>query len=435
MRQKGLVAILGRPNVGKSTLFNRLVGGRVAIVDEKSGVTRDRHYGETEWNGMRFPVVDTGGYSHDPEDELQDEIRKQVEQAIEDAALLLFVLDVKVGVTDLDEGLADMLRKSGKPVIVVANKTDGPEWYPSAAEFHSLGLGEVFPISSSNGSGTGELLDEVVRHIPGFQERDEEVPHLAIVGKPNVGKSSFLNTLTGEYRSVVSEHSGTTRDTVDMRFKGFGFDLVLVDTAGIRKKGKVREDLEYYANLRAVRSIERSDVCLLLIDAEEGLQRQDLNIVSRIRKEGKGLVILVNKWDLLDKDSSTADRFKKAIQERIAPMRNAPVLFTSVKEKKRLHKALEEAVEVYQELRKKIPTHELNERLLSLIGNDPPPMDAGKRVRIKYVHQLPGTPPAFVFHCNRPQAIKPPYQRFLSNQLRRIHAFKGVPLRLFFRKK
>ncbi len=431
-----LVAFVGRPNVGKSTLFNRLVGTRKAIVDEKSGVTRDRHYGETEWNGVRFPVIDTGGYSHEPGDELQEEIRKQVRQAIQDASLLVFVLDVQVGVTDLDDALADLLRKSGKPVIIAANKADGPQWHPSAAEFHSLGVGDVFPISASNGSGTGELLDEVVRLLPsGFEDKGEAVPHLTIIGKPNVGKSSLLNTLTGEYRSVVSEKAGTTRDAIDMRFKGFGFDLVLVDTAGIRKKGKVKEDLEYYANLRAIRSIERSDVCLLLIDAEEGLQRQDLNIISRVEKEGKGLVILVNKWDLVDKDTSTAKTYERAIRERVAPLKNVPILFTSVTERKRIHKALEEAMEVHQERRKRIPTHELNERLLPLIEKDPPPMDGKKRVRIKYVHQLPGPTPAFVFHTNLPKAIKPPYKRFLENQLRRIYGFKGVPVRLFFRKK
>jgi GTP-binding protein len=429
MSKEHLVAIVGRPNVGKSTLFNRLVGGRVAIVDEKSGVTRDRHYGETEWNGVRFPVIDTGGYSSDPDDEMQDEIRKQVEQAISDAETLLFVLDVQVGITDLDEALARILRRSEKPVLVVANKSDGPQWNPYAAEFHGLGLGDVFPISSSNGSGTGDLLDALVEHIPSSKEETPELPHLAIVGRPNVGKSSLLNTLTGEYRSVVSEKAGTTRDTVDMRFQSFGFDMILVDTAGIRKKGKVKEDLEYYANLRAIRSIERSDVCLLLIDAREGLQRQDMNIIARVEEEGKGLLILVNKWDTLEKDASTAHEYEKTIQERIAPMRNVPILFTSVVEKKRLHKALEEAMEVHRERKKRISTHELNEKLLPLIEKDPPPMDGDKRVRIKYIHQLPGTPPAFVFHCNRPKAIKPPYKRFLSNQLRRLYKFKGSPIR------
>ncbi|MFB6258817.1 MAG: ribosome biogenesis GTPase Der [Flavobacteriales bacterium] len=436
MSKEGLVAIVGRPNVGKSTLFNRLVGGRVAIVDEKSGVTRDRHYGEAEWNGVRFPVIDTGGYSHDEGDELQEEIRKQVEQAVQDASLLLFVLDVKTGITDLEDTFAKMLRKSGKPVLVVANKVDGPQWQPATAEFYSLGLGELYPISSSNGSGTGELLDEVVRRIPGSRgSGHEELLHLAIVGKPNVGKSSLLNTITGEYRSVVSEKAGTTRDTIDMRFKGFGFDLVLVDTAGLRKKGKIREDLEYYADLRAIRSIERSDVCLLLLDAEEGLQRQDLNIITRVEREGKGLVILVNKWDRIEKDASTAHHYERAIRQRIPQLGDLPILFTSVIEKKRLQKALEEAVQVGEERRKQISTHELNEWLLGLIERDPPPMDRGKRVRIKYVHQLPGPTPAFVFHCNRPGSIKKPYKRFLEKQIRSRYGFKGVPVRLFFRKK
>lgn len=436
MSQGSLVAIVGRPNVGKSTLFNRLVGSRKAIVDEKSGVTRDRHYGDSEWNGIRFPIIDTGGYSHDPEDELQDEIRKQVRQAVNDSRVLIFVLDVRAGVTDLDDGLADFLRKSNVKVLIAANKADGPQWHPSAAEFHALGLGDVFPISSANGSGTGELLDELVGHLPAQKEEEEgEPPHLAIIGKPNVGKSSLLNTLTGEYRSVVSEKAGTTRDTVDMHFTGFGFDLILVDTAGIRKKGKVKEDLEYYANLRAMRSIERSDVCLLLIDAEEGLQRQDLNIISMVEKEGKGLVILVNKWDLIDKDTSTAQSYEKAIRDRVAPLKNVPVLFTSVTERKRIHRAMQEAVGVHQERQRQVPTSELNEKLLPLIEKDPPPMDGKYRVRIKYVHQLPGTPPAFVFHANRPKAIKPPYKRFLENRLRDWYGFKGVPVRLFFRKK
>lgn len=438
MSGKQPVAIVGRPNVGKSTLFNRLTSSREAIVDEKSGVTRDRHYGECEWNGKRFPVIDTGGYSYDRDDELQEEIRQQVEEALREASLILFVLDVQVGITDLDNALADRLRKSDKPVLLVANKADGPQWNPSAAEFHALGLGEVFPISASNGTGTGELLDELVRSLPSSsnEEDTENVPRIAVVGRPNVGKSSLLNTLTGQQRSVVSETAGTTRDALDTRFQSYGFDLMLIDTAGLRKKSKVREDLEYYANLRAIRSIERSDVCLLLIDAERGMEKQDLNIVARIEKEGKGLVILVNKWDLLEKESATAHRYEKALRERISSFfRDVPILFTSVLERKRIFKALETAVEVYQERMKKIPTHELNRTLLELIGANPPPMDGGKRVQIKYIHQLPSVTPSFVFHCNRPKAIRATYKRFLEKKIRTFYGFKGVPIRLFFRRK
>lgn len=436
MSDKGSVAIVGRPNVGKSTLFNRLTSTRKAIVDKKSGVTRDRHFGEAEWNGVHFPVVDTGGYARDPDDDLQDEISKQAERAVKDASLILFVLDVQVGLTDLDDELTEHLRKSGKPVLIVANKADGPQWHPSAATFHSLGLGEVFPISSINGSGTGELLDELVQRIPRFTEsEEEELPHIAIIGKPNVGKSSLLNTLTGEYRSVVSEKAGTTRDTIDTHFKGYGFDLILVDTAGLRKKSKVKEDLEYYSNLRAIRSLERSDVCLLMIDAQEGMQRQDMNILARIEKEGKGLVILVNKWDQVEKDSSTAHKYEQELRNKIAPFQDVPILFTSVTEKKRIVKALEEAMAVHEERRKWIPTHELNERMLSLIEANPPPMDGKKKVRIKYVHQIPGRTPSFVFHCNPAKGIKAPYKRFLENKLRKFYGFRGVPIRLFFRQK
>ena len=431
-----IVAIVGRPNVGKSTLFNRLIGGRRAIVKEVSGVTRDRHYGKSEWNGKKFSVIDTGGYVSGSDDVFEGEIRRQVAIAIEEATLLIFVVDVETGITDLDESVAQLLRNSKKPIIVVANKVDNNERINDTFEFFQFGLDHVFGISAINGSGTGEMLDHLAKQL--YYEKevvDNEKPRIAIVGKPNVGKSSLTNALLGEDRNIVTDISGTTRDAVDTHFKAFGFDLILVDTAGIRKKSKVHEDIEFYSVMRAIRAIEDSDVCLFMIDAKEGLQKQDLSIFSVIEKNKKGIVLLVNKWDSIEKETTTTKSYEEDIISKIAPFTDLPILFISALNKQRIHKALETAMEVFENRKQKIATSRLNEVMSAAIEKTPPPSIKGKYVKIKYVTQLPTHSPTFAFFCNLPQYIKDPYKRYLENQMRKAFDLKGVPIRLIFRKK
>jgi len=433
-----IIAIVGRPNVGKSTLFNRLTESTRAIVKEVSGVTRDRIYGRGEWNGIPFSVIDTGGYVHGSDDIFEAEIRKQVEIAIDEANVILFVVDVMTGIVDLDETVAAMLRKSKKKVLIVANKVDNMDRVGLSSEFWSFGLGEVYDLSAANGSGTGEILDEVVKHFDKEDPRGEEeegLPRIAVVGKPNVGKSSFINALTGEERNIVTEISGTTRDSINTRYKAFGFDFMLIDTAGIRKKAKVHEDIEYYSVLRSVRTIENSDVCVFMMDATEGLQKQDLNIFYIAEKNHKGVVVLVNKWDLIEKDTMTSTEYEEKLRQDLAPFNDVPIIFTSAVTKQRLHKALEKVMEVHENRIQKIPTSVLNETMLEIIAATPPPSIKGKYIRIKYVQQLPTHAPAFAFFCNLPQYIPDSYKRFLENRLREKFNFEGVPVRIFFRRK
>lgn len=433
-----IIAIVGRPNVGKSTLFNRLTESNHAIVKEISGVTRDRIYGRGEWNGIPFSVIDTGGYVKGSDDIFEGEIRKQVEIAIEEANVILFVVDATTGIVDLDEKVASILRKSKKKVLVIANKVDNNDRVGMSAEFWSFGLGDVYDLSAANGSGTGEILDEVVKHFDKEDPRKEEeenLPRIAVVGKPNVGKSSMINALTGEERNIVTNISGTTRDSIDTRYKAFGFDFKLIDTAGIRKKAKVTEDIEYYSVLRSVRTIENSDVCIFMIDATEGIQKQDLTIYYMIEKNHKGVVVLVNKWDLVEKDTMTAVEYEKKLRNDLAPYNDVPIIFTSAITKQRIHKALEKAMEVYENRTRKISTSELNDVLLPVIDSNPPPSLKGKYVKIKYVQQLPTHAPAFAFFCNLPQYIPDSYKRFLENRLREMYNFEGVPVRIYFRRK
>lgn len=430
-----IVAIIGRPNVGKSTLFNRLVEQRQAIVDEHSGVTRDRTYGKSNWNGKTFTVIDTGGYIFGSEDQFEGEIRKQVQIAIDEADILLFVVDVTSGILDTDQTVADLLRRTDKKVVLVVNKVDNSERVNEALEFYSLGLGEYYAISSINGSGTGELLDEVTKHIEEEPEIETEIPKIAIVGRPNVGKSSLTNALLGEERNIVTPIAGTTRDAIHTHYKAFGFEFILIDTAGIRKKGKVHENLEFYSVMRSIRAIEECDVALLMIDAVEGFEAQDMNILSVIQKNKKGLVILVNKWDLIEKETNTTKEYTQRIKEKIAPFVDVPVLFISALTKQRVHKALETAHQVYENRIRKISTHELNDFFLPIIQEQPPPSLKGKYVKIKFVRQLPVHVPTFAFYCNLPQYIKEPYKRFLENKLRSKYNFNGVPIQIFMRKK
>ena len=433
-----IVAIVGRPNVGKSTLFNRLTESRDAIVKEVSGVTRDRIYGKGEWNGYQFSVIDTGGYATTREDVFEGEIRKQVEIAIQEATVIVFMVDVMTGIVEMDEIVAQRLRKSKKPVLVAANKVDNTERIGLSAEFYSFGLGDVFDLSATNGGGTGEILDEMVKHFIKEDEsirEEDSLPRIAIVGRPNVGKSSMVNALTGQDRNIVTDISGTTRDSVHLRFKTFGFDFLLIDTAGIRKKAKVTEDIEYYSVLRSVRTIENADVCLLMIDASEGIQKQDLSIYYMIEKNSKGVVVIVNKWDLVEKDQNTMIQFEKDLREQLAPFNDVPIIFTSTISKQRIHKALEKAMEVHVNRVRKIPTHQLNEVMLEIINTNPPPAVKGKYIRIKFVQQLPTHAPAFALFCNLPQYIPESYKRFLENRLREQFNFEGVPVKIFFRKK
>lgn len=434
-----LVAIVGRPNVGKSTLFNRLTNTRQAIVNEQAGTTRDRQYGKSEWRGKEFSIVDTGGWVVNSDDIFEGEIRKQVLLAIEEADVILFVVDVMNGLTDLDMDVAAILRRSTTPVIVVANKTDNNDLQYSAAEFYSLGLGDPYCISAANGSGTGDLLDLVLDKFKKESSEiiEEDVPRFAVVGRPNAGKSSIINAFIGEDRNIVTEIAGTTRDSIYTRYDKFGFDFYLVDTAGIRKKNKVSEDLEYYSVIRSIRAIENSDVCILMLDATRGIEGQDLNIVSLIQRNQKGLVVVVNKWDLVEeKTAKVMKNYEEAIRNRLAPFTDFPIIFASALTKQRILKVLEEAKEVYKARTTRIATARLNEELLPLIEAYPPPSNKGKYIKIKYVTQLPNTQiPSFVFFANLPQYVKEPYKRFLENKMRERWHLCGTPINIFIRQK
>ena len=434
-----LIAIVGRPNVGKSTLFNRLTKTRAAIVNDTSGTTRDRQYGKTEWNGMEMSVVDTGGWVVNSDDIFEGEINKQVQLAIDEADVILFMVDIKGGVTDLDEMVASILRRSNKPVIVVTNKDDNNEGIYAEAEFYSLGLGQPYSISAINGTGTGDLLDEVVRKMPKeeVESVDESLPRFAIVGRPNAGKSSLINSLMDEQRNIVTDIAGTTRDSIYSRYNKFGFDFYLVDTAGIRKKNKVNEDIEYYSVLRSIRAIEYSDVCILIIDATRGIESQDVNIFSIIEKNRKGLVVLVNKWDIAhDKSMKSIDYMEQTIKARFAPFTDFPIVFGSALTKQRIFKVLQEAINVQENRKRIIPTSQLNNAMQEIIGAYPPPATKGKLVKIKYVTMLKEAKvPTFVFFCNLPQWIKDPYKRYLENQIRERWNFAGTPINLYFRQK
>ena len=431
-----IIAIVGRPNVGKSTLFNRLTQTRDAIIHESSGVTRDRHYGKAYWNGVDFSLIDTGGYVVNSDDIFEEEIRKQAVLAMDEADVILFVVDVLSGITDLDDAVADLLRRSDKKVFLVVNKVDNADRMFDANEFYGLGLGDIYPVSSINGSGTGDLLDKVVEALPKKTEEEEEnIPKFAIVGRPNVGKSSLINAFVGEERNIVTPISGTTRDTIHTRYKKFGHDFILVDTAGLRKKGKVTENIEFYSVMRSIRAIESADVCLLLIDATRGIEGQDVNIFHLIEKNRKGVVILVNKWDLVDKEANSSKRYAEVICEKIAPFTDVPIIFTSALTKQRVFKALEAAVEVYENKKRRVPTSKLNEYMLDVIEVNNPPAVKGKYIRIKYVTQLPTSSPQFAFYCNLPQYVKEPYKRYLENKLREKYNFTGVPVQIYMRKK
>ena len=433
-----LVAIVGRPNVGKSTLFNRLVGMRQAIVDETAGVTRDRHYGKCEWCGTEFSVVDTGGYTSNSDDVFEDAIRRQVVIAVEEADVVLFMCEAATGITDYDSEIADLLRRSKKPVVLCVNKVDSGEKMYDAFDFYGLGLGEVWTISAANGSGTGDLLDEIVRVLPKDAPEEEDhadIPHIAIVGRPNVGKSSMTNALLGEERNIVTPVAGTTRDSISTYYNKFGHEFMLVDTAGMRKRAKVTEDLEFYSVLRAMRTIEHSDVCILMIDATLGMEAQDMNIFNIIQKNRKGCVIVVNKWDLFEKESNTMRDYTEALKARLAPFNDIPIVFTSVINKQRILEVLNAAAHVAENMTRRIPTSELNDAMLPEIENYPPPAWKGKYIKIKYVTQLPTRTPQFAFFCNLPQWVKDPYKRFLENKLREHFDFTGCPIQVYTRAK
>ena len=434
-----LVAIVGRPNVGKSTLFNRLVGMRKAIVDDTAGVTRDRHYGRCEWCGREFSVVDTGGYTTNSDDVFEAAIRSQVQIAIDESDVVLFMVEAATGITDYDAEIADVLRRSRKPVILCVNKVDSGAKMFDAYDFYGLGLGEIWSISAANGSGTGDLLDEIVRVLPpdeGPEPLDRpDLPHVAIVGKPNVGKSSLTNALLGEDRNIVTPVAGTTRDSITTYFNKFGHEFMLVDTAGMRRKSKVHEDLEFYSVLRSIRAIENADVCVLMIDATQGMEAQDMNVFNLIVRNRKGCVIVVNKWDLFIKDSNTLRDYSESLKERLAPFNDIPVIFTSVVKMQRIQDVLDAATQVYANYSQKIPTARLNEALLPVIEETPPPAWKGKYVKVKYITQLPTSFPAFAFFCNLPQYIKDPYKRFLENQLRKHFNLTGCPVQIYCRQK
>ncbi len=436
-----LVAIVGRPNVGKSTLFNRLTQTRTAITDPTAGTTRDRQYGKVDWNGKEFSIVDTGGWVVNSDDIFESEINKQVELAIEQADEILFVVDAMNGVTDLDDHVAQILRRSRKPVILVANKVDSNEWIYNVPEFYSLGLGEPYPVSAINGYGTGDLLDEVVKKLPEKEDDDaaalEDIPKFAIVGRPNAGKSSLINAFIGAERHIVTDIAGTTRDSIYTRYDKFGFDFYLVDTAGIRKKNKVNEDIEYYSVIRSIRAIEASDVCILMIDATRGIESQDVNIFSLIQRNKKGLVVVVNKWDLVEDKSTTAIKhYEATIRERFAPFTDFPIIFTSALTKQRIFKVLETSVKVYENRKRTVPTSQLNTVMKEDIAAYPPPSNKGKFVKIKYITMLKGSPvPTFIFFCNLPQWVKEPYRRYLENKIREHWTFTGTPINIFMREK
>lgn len=430
-----IIAIVGRPNVGKSTFFNRLVESRKAIVDDFSGVTRDRHYGTGEWIGKNFSVVDTGGYVHGSDDIYEAAIRDQVLIAIEEATVILFMVDVTTGVTDLDDEIANMLRKSKKPVFVVVNKVDNTNLHIEATAFYSMGLGELYPISSMTGSGTGELLDDVVKHFEDIPEEENTLAKYAIVGRPNVGKSSLTNALVGEERNIVTPNAGTTRDSIAIHYNQFGHEFLLIDTAGLRKKGKVTEDIEFYSVMRTIRTLEEADVIILMLDATEGIESQDINIFRLAEKNRKGVVIVVNKWDLIEKDHNSNREFEAKIREKISPFTDVPIIFTSVTEKQRIMKVVEAAGKVFINKTKKISTSKLNDVMLPIIQNFPPPATKGKYIKTKYVTQINGRSPMFAFFCNLPQYVKDPYKRFIENKLRENFDFEGVPVEIFFRQK
>lgn len=433
-----IVAIVGRPNVGKSTLFNRLTETRRAIVDEVAGVTRDRQYGKAIWNGKEFSVIDTGGYVVNSDDIFEEEIRKQVNIAIEESDVVIFLVDVKTGITDMDEAVANILRRSKKKVVLVVNKVDNHILINDAVEFYGLGLGDYISISSINGSGTGELLDKIVEDFQVSENEDDELeklPKIAVVGRPNAGKSSLVNAFIGEDRTIVTDIAGTTRDSINTRFNKFGHDILLIDTAGIRKKGKVNEDLEFYSVLRAIRSIEYADVCVLMIDASRGLEAQDMNIFSVIQKNRKGLVVCINKWDLIEKSNNTVKEWEKSIQERFAPFTDFPIIFTSVPDKQRIFRVIEDTMKVYENRIRRVSTSQFNDVMLKVIENYPPPANKGKFVKIKFCMQLPTHAPSFVFYANLPQYVKEPYKRYLENQIRQNWDFSGVPIQVFIRKK
>ena len=430
-----IVAIVGRPNVGKSTFFNRLIQRREAIVDAVSGVTRDRHYGKSDWNGKEFSIIDTGGYVVGSDDIFEKEIDKQVNLAIDEADAIIFMVDVETGITGMDEDVARILRKVNKPVFLAVNKVDNAKRAEDAVEFYALGLGEYFTISSINGSGTGELLDELVKVLPEVVEPEDELPRFAVVGRPNAGKSSFINALIGEERYIVTDIAGTTRDSIDTRYNRFGFEFNLVDTAGIRRKAKVKEDLEFYSVMRAIRAIEHCDVCLLLFDASRGFDGQVENIFWLAQRNNKGVVILANKWDLVEKETQSVKAYTQKIKKAIEPFTDVPIIFISALTKQRVYKAIETAVEVYKNRSKRIPTRKLNDTLLPIIAHTPPPAYKGKYVKIKYITQLPTPYPQFAFFCNLPQYIRDPYKRFLENKIREHFDFTGVPITIYMRKK
>ena len=432
-----IVAIVGRPNVGKSTLFNRLTESRDAITNDTPGTTRDRHYGKIEWSGREFTIIDTGGYISGSDDVFESEINKQVRLAVEECDVVIFLLDVRTGITDLDESVAKLLRKAGKEVILASNKVDNSNMVAGSADFYSFGLGEVFSVSAISGFGTGELLDEIVLHLkPDVEEEVIDIPKFAVVGRPNVGKSSLVNALLGKEKHIVTPIAGTTRDTIHTRYQQFGLDFFLVDTAGLRKKNKVTEDIEFYSVMRTIRAIEACDVIILMLDATQCLESQDMNILHLAEKNHKGVVILVNKWDLVEKDHKSSDDYTKLILEKIAPFTDVPIIFTSVLTKQRILKSLEEAIEVYQRRKKRITTSDLNEFLERALDHYPPPATKGKLINIKYATQLPGQAcPTFIFFSNSPQYIKDPYKRYLENRLRDEFDFKGSPIRIYMRQK
>jgi len=432
-----IVAIVGRPNVGKSTFFNRLVEKRQAIMDNESGVTRDRHYGYGEWIGKHFTVIDTGGYVTGSEDVFEGAIREQVEEAMNEASVILFMADCHDGLTGLDKDFAKIVRGLRKPVVVVANKADTAEWSYQSSEFYGLGLGEVFPISSSSGSGTGELLDEVVKHFEeeGTENPDDGIPRIAILGRPNAGKSSFMNALLGKERTIVTDVAGTTRDSINSRYKLFGQDFILTDTAGVRKKSKVHQDIEFYSVMRALQALQDSDVCMIMIDSVRGLEAQDMNLISLALKYKKGIMLMMNKWDLIEKDTHTMNAVKTELEEKLGHLNWIPKIFTSVTEKQRIFQAIELAVKVYGNRIRKIPTSALNDAILPQIDRFPPPALKGKHIKIKYITQLPTYSPTIAFFCNLPQYIKAPYERYLENKIREKFDFEGVPVKLVFRKK